>query len=104
MKRFILLTLFASPSYAAPFLVTDPIDPNADVCVVTINGVTQTVPPVVEGGQKICKVDLAGAQGGQNDVSLKVRNNLWGVESAAAPFAFTKPASIAAPSTIRLVP
>jgi hypothetical protein len=113
MHRKLALTLItlavalgiALPVFAAPFLITDAIDPNADQCVYQVgSGAPQVFPPVTENGQRLCKIDLASAPSGPSSITVRVRNSLWGVESAAAPFAFTKPTSLAAPANTRLVP
>lgn len=90
---------------AAPFLVTDPVDANADRCVYTVKGGTpQEFPVVVEAGQRICKIDLAGAAVGTNDITLAVKSSLWGTVSTAVPFAFSRPSNLPAPANSRLVP
>lgn len=101
-----LLALFALPAYAAPFLVTDPVDANADRCVLTMKGAApQELPVITEAGQRICKVDVGPIFAvGPNDLTLSVKNALWGVASTAVPFAASKPGTVQPPSNIRLVP
>jgi hypothetical protein len=100
-----LLLGLALPAAASPFLVTDPVDANADQCVYQVKGgAVQTFPVVVEAGQRICKVNLAAASVGVNDITLKVRNSLWGTESPAVPFVFTRPGSLPVPANTRIAP
>jgi hypothetical protein len=91
---------------AAPFLVTDPVDPNADQCVYKVGTSAEQVFPVTTDPAlgRICKVDLANAVVGTNSITLKVRNSLWGKDSDPVPFGFTRPATVAVPANTRIVP
>jgi hypothetical protein len=96
---------FPAGAHAAPYLVTDPVDDNADACVYQVGtAAPQIFPVVTEQGKRLCKIDLANAAEGTNNITLRVRNTLWGKESASVPFSFTRPATVSAPANMRLVP
>jgi hypothetical protein len=100
-----LLLGLALPAAASPFLVTDPVDANADQCVYQVKGgPVQSFPVLLEAGQRICKINLSSAAVGVNDITLRVRNNLWGTESPAVPFVFTRPGSLPVPANTRIAP
>jgi hypothetical protein len=106
MKKLLLLMLVSPSVLAAPFLITDPVDANADRCVYTVKGGTpQEFPVTVDPTLgRICKVDLASAPTGTNDITLAVKSSVWGTASANVPFAFTRPATVTAPANTRIVP
>jgi hypothetical protein len=114
MKRWLAVLLFASfPVFAAPFLVADVPDLNADTCVYTTNAGAVVASPVVVdaviglpvNSNRICKVDLVASPLGTNNIKLRLRtgSGLWG-DSADVPFSFVRPASTSTPAGMRLVP
>ena len=101
-KLFILvLVLFATPLYAAPFLVSDPNPASEEVTVFKLS---------FDGGAAIDSVpvsnavrhDLAGITSGSHTVTAQACN-LWGCSVVSAPFAFTKTIP-SVPGGMRIVP
>ena len=110
MKKLMLLALFCSSAYSAPFMVSDP-DPTgaANKCVyqegtgTIVETAVAAVPPSTLVGS--CKVDLAGFATGTHNLQVWFKSDLWGVTSVKVPFAFTKPsASGTGPTNLRLEP
>ena len=111
MRLLISISAFALslPAFSAPFLVTDPIDPRATECVLTMKGgQPQTFAPSLSGADKICRIDVGPIFApGPNDLTLLVAytDPLYGrLASTAVPFSAVRPGAIPAPSTLRLVP
>ena len=94
---------------AAPFLVTDPVDANGELCVLTMQGAApQEFPVQTVGGQRICRIDVGPIFAvGPNVLTLAVAKNdaVFGrLASTAVPFSAVKPGPPPAPTNIRLVP
>jgi hypothetical protein len=111
MARFLLVLLLLAPlaGRASPFVVSDPLDPSVTDCGIFLDAAPkQTVPVTIAGAGKICKFDLAGIANGAHTVKATaiVNDPVWGVQESpqSAPLSFTKPASPAAPATLRLAP
>ena len=107
MKRFIQALLFtlllAYPLFAgaAPYLTCDPYTALESVdqfVVVMDGGGQQTVAAqVMADGKTRLWFDLGTVSVGTHNMTIKAKNSVWGQESTAAPFVFSKPASCAAP-------
>ena len=112
MKRIILIILsiflISSIAFASPFLICDPYPVGAsqpDQFVLVIDAgspITSLAETLVDGAKRL-KYDLAGISTGSHSVTVKARIDLWGLESTAVPFSFTKPAAAVAPSGIGLI-
>jgi hypothetical protein len=111
MKRLLALSLMLAAAYAsaAPFIVSDPIDPKATHCGWKFNAEARVdVPVALSGTDKICKVDLAGRAPGSytiNATAVAV-DPLWGrMESApSANFTQAVPGQLGSPSGLVIVP
>lgn len=125
MTRTLALLAFAfsAPALAAPFIACD-LDARATHSAIafctTINNATtppscsqwgawsSDAPAAIVGAAKECRHDIASAAQGQNMVVVKAIavDPAWGRQESApsAPFSFTRPASPAAPATIRIAP
>ena len=111
MKRLLGLSLLLAATYAsaAPFIVSDPLDPRATHCGWKFNAEARTdVPAALSGTNKICKVDLAGRAPGSytiNATAVAV-DPVWGrMESApSANFTQAVPGTPGAPSGLVIVP
>jgi hypothetical protein len=96
---FFLGWLFVANAHASPFLVCDP-QTGVTHYVVTIDGVTDTVPAFDLGdGTVMLKYDLASLGDGEHNCQVKSKN-IWG-ESVAVPFVFTKAAAVV-PGRLRI--
>jgi len=110
MKKLIAAFLLSPLSaFAAPFVVTDPVAPGVTHCGVLFDSQPKQVIQVTnEGGQNICKFDLAGISAGPHQVRMTAQINdpIWGsLESAeSAPLDFVKPGVPAAPTGMQLAP
>ena len=82
----ISVSLMASWSYAAPFVVTEPMTVDITECDFELDGTVTTVPAEVD---ESCKLDLAGIKVGDHAVKVKARN-LWGESEYSPPFLFPK--------------
>lgn len=90
MKKLLViaLILFATPLYAAPFLVSDPNPASEEVTVFKLSfdgGAAIDTAPV----SNAVRYDLAGITSGSHTVTGQACN-LWGCSEVSAPFAFTK--------------
>lgn len=102
-------SLFAASAQAAPFLTTDPVDPLATVCVLTMKGAApQEFSVSTVSGQRICRIDVGPIfAAGPNDLTLAVARTdpVWGrVASPEVPFSSVKPGPLPAPTGIKLAP
>lgn len=79
----VLSVCLAGVAFASPFIVTDPVT-NVDNCIITVDGVATTLPPV----DGTCKFDVGSVSTGEHLVSI-VTENIWG-QSTSVPFSFTK--------------
>lgn len=105
----IAMLLAAGTVYAAPFVVSGPLDARATHCGWALDSGERSDSPVAaSGADKICKLDLAGLAAGPHTITATAVavDTIWGrLESAAsAPFAFDVPTTPSAPSGLRLVP
>lgn len=89
MKRLLCLLLFcAAGAQAAPFLVSDPsTDPAVDTCALQ-EGTVLTRLPTVAGA---CHADLTAATPGAHSITVWFESSVWGTQSAAVPFTFSRP-------------
>jgi hypothetical protein len=108
-----ILALLAASAHAAPFLQADvPADAAVDGC--TLAGLPGAIAPKVApvagtladgSAGRVCRWDLTALPAGSYTVTAKTQASIWGAESAAsAPFAFTRPGSLAPSGPPRLVP
>lgn len=102
-SSFILGLLLVSPAVlAAPFVVSDPLDPAATHCGWSMDAGTRADAPVaMSGTNKICKLDLAHLSGGSHTVSATAvaLDAVWGRRESvpSALFTFAVPTIPAAP-------
>lgn len=95
---------------AAPFVITDPVDPATTQCGVFLDAAAkQVIPVTVSGTSKICKYDLATLASGSHTVqmtAITVNDPVWGSRESAksTPLAFTKPDVPAPPASLGLSP
>jgi hypothetical protein len=89
MKLLLFALLFVSvQTWSAPFLVTDPsTDATADTCAWQ-EGTVVTRTPLVAAA---CHSDLAAVTTGAHSITVWFESSVWGTQSAAVPFAFTRP-------------
>jgi hypothetical protein len=87
------LALFATPAFAAPFLVSDPVP--------AVQGASTTFHAVesVTGGVR-CNIDLA-SDAKSGTVTVAFRDSVLGETGPTSNFAF---GTIGAPSGLRLIP
>lgn len=105
----LILALFAAQATAAPFIVSDPLDPRATHCGWVIDsGTKQDVLVGTAAADKVCKYDLSAVAVGTHTVTATAVaiDPVWGrMESASSvPFSFTRPAPSGVPTGFRLVP
>jgi hypothetical protein len=104
------LLMVAANALAAPFLVTDPLDPAATSCGVYMDAAAKvTIPVGLDAtGKPICKYDLVSVAVGSHTVQLTAMDNdpIWGSRESAksAPFAFSRPGTLPIPANSRLSP
>ena len=91
LKVFLtLIALVCAPAWAAPFLVCNP-STDADVDIVAWQeGTVITRSPTVAGA---CHADLVAITPGTHSITVWFESTLWGTQSAAVPFSFSKPSS-----------
>ena len=111
MKRALYVLLVAAPltASAAPFVVSDPLDPRATNCGILMDAAPKVVIPVVaEAGGNICKFDLAGISNGSHTVKMTAIANdpIWGSQESAesVPLSFVRPAAPSVPGGLELQP
>lgn len=101
----VLMLLGSMDARAAPFVVSDPVDANADTCVHKLDGAVDAETEL--GQDRGCKIDLAGVAPGQHQIQVKVRSKtnpgVW-ADSAYVPFSFVLRGTLADPLNIRLAP
>lgn len=113
MKRllvFIGALLFAAAVHAAPFVVSDPVDPATTHCGVFLNAAAKvTVPVTVTATVKTCQYDLANLASGSHTIAMtalvaKTATNTGAESAKSSPLAFSKPDAPAAPAGLGLSP
>ena len=111
MRKILLLvlTLLSPVALAAPFAVSDPLDPASTHCGVLLDAAAKVVIPVTpDAGGNICKFDLAGISNGSHTVRMTAIANdpVWGSQESAEslPLSFVRPGQPAAPGLLRLQP
>lgn len=88
MKKLLVLLLFSCSANAAPFLTTDPGPVGAaDTCVYQESTVITRTPLV----NNACHANLVAVTPGAHTFSVWFENSLWGTQSAAVPFTFSRP-------------
>ena len=86
----ILLAIVCVPAGAAPFLVSNPTpDVATDTCAWQ-DGTVITRSPTVAGA---CHADLSTVTPGAHSITVWFESSVWGTQSAAVPFSFSKPSS-----------
>jgi hypothetical protein len=108
-KLFAVSLLLPVSALASPFVISDPVDPAVTDCGIFLDAAPkQTVPVTLSGTSKICKFDIAGIANGAHTIKATaiINDSIWGVLESpqSVPLSFTKPASPAAPATLRLAP
>lgn len=113
MKRAILFFSFVfvhAITAAAPFVVTDPVDPATTHCGVLLNVAPKLIVPVTTaGGVKNCRYDLATLASGSHTITMtaiveKTANNTGAESAPSSPLAFSKPGVPAVPAGLALSP
>lgn len=112
MKRplIFLAAMFAATAFAAPFVVSNPVDPATTHCGVTLNATPKiTVPVTVTGTVKTCQYDLANLASGSHSITMtaiveKTATNTGAESAQSPPLAFAKPAAPAVPGGLALSP
>jgi hypothetical protein len=111
MKRLLALSLLLAATYAsaAPFIVSDPLDPRVTHCNWQFNDEPNVETLVAShGADKICKIDLAGRPVGTYVVNAVAVADIpgWGRYGSAPSENFTLvvPGQPVAPSGLRIVP
>ena len=110
MKKLLAILAFVPSAYAAPFVVSDPVDPATTQCGVFLNAAPKvTVPVTVTAGVKTCKYDLATLASGTHTVkmtAITINDPVWGSQESAqsAPLAFSRPGVPVAPVGLGLSP
>lgn len=101
----VVLLILVGSAQAAPFIVSDPVDENADTCVHKLDGALDAETGL--GADRGCRIDLAGVAPGQHHIQVKVRSKanpgVW-ADSAYVPFSFVLQGTLADPVNIRLAP
>jgi hypothetical protein len=103
------ILLLAATVYAAPFIVSDPVDTHATHCGWKMDAGARTdVAVVLSGTNKICKLDLAGLAAGSHTASATAVaiDPTWGRSEspASANFTFAVPSLPTVPSGLKLTP
>lgn len=111
MKILLALCLLISTiATAAPFVVSNPVDPATTHCGVTLNATPKiTVPVTVTGTVKTCQYDLANLASGSHSITMtaiveKTATNTGAESAQSLPLAFSKPAAPAVPGGLALSP
>lgn len=112
MNRALLaagVLLASATAQAAPFVVSDPLDPSATHCGFKMDAQARTdVPVALSGTDKICRLDVAGLSVGSHVVNATTvaTDAVWGRREspASANFTFSVPAVPGAPSGLGLKP
>jgi hypothetical protein len=94
---------------AAPFVVSDPVDPEATHCGFKMDSAARTdVAVAMSGTAKICKLDLAGLGSGSHTVNATTVDidPVYGRRESvpSANFTFVVPTAPPAPSGLKLQP
>ena len=105
----VVLTLMSPMALAAPFVVSDPLDPRATHCGVLMDSAPkQVIPVTAEAGGNICKFDLSGVAEGSHTVrmtSIAMDGAVtWGESVASPPLSFVKQGVPNAPAGLELRP
>ena len=108
-KLMVVLMLMSTSALAAPFVVSDPLDPRATHCGILMDATAKVVIPVVaEAGGNICKFDLAGISNGAHTVKATAIaiDPIWGSQESveSLPLSFVKPGVPTAPGGLGLQP
>jgi hypothetical protein len=97
------------PVSAAPFVVSDPLDPRATSCGVLLDAAAKvTIPVTTQGTDKICKYDISGVSVGAHTIRMTTIANdpVWGSQESvpSAPLSFARPSGVSAPAGLELQP
>jgi hypothetical protein len=108
-KLFAVLLLCATSAVAAPFIVSDPLDPRATNCGVFLDSAAKAVIPVTSVATgNICKFDVGGISNGSHTIKMTAIANdpVWGsLESAESlPLVFARPGQTTIPGGLKLAP
>jgi hypothetical protein len=113
MKKLLLLALFSSSAFSAPFVTTDPLSPGATSCGVFLDASPKIViavsPATAPLVGNICKFDVGNVSVGSHTIkmtAIPVPDPIWGTQESAqsSPLSFIRPAAISVPSGLQLVP
>ena len=99
------ILFYSAAVFAKPFITTQATDSEITHYVVTIDGTDDTVIPEDLGdGTVRLHYDLAplNLSDGNHSVTIQGVNDLWGLETNAVPFEFSKPATLTDPAGIGL--
>jgi hypothetical protein len=99
----VITVLWATPVFAAPFLVCDPY-PGADYFVVTglPAAISASNCPPDPTGTYGTKLDLATLAVGSYTVTIQACSNIWGCTPASSPLVFPRPNLGPSPTNGRL--
>lgn len=106
---FVLLVAASLSVSAAPFVVSDPLDPRATNCGVFLDAAAKvTIPVTADGTDKVCKYDISGVSVGSHTIRMTAIANdpVWGSQESvqSSPLSFVRPSAPAAPAGLGLQP
>jgi hypothetical protein len=109
LALYVLLAAVPLTASAAPFVVSDPLDPRATHCGVLLDAAAKvTIPVTAATGGNICKFDVGGIANGSHTIRMTAIaiDPIWGSQESAesSPLSFVKPAPPATPGLLRLQP
>lgn len=99
---FLVTSVSASPFLVCDFYPAGDSQPDQFSLVIDEGAPIISAAEVVDGKARL-HYDLAGISPGHHSVFVKAINSLWGLESPAVPFEFTRPAGVTSPAVIGLV-
>ena len=108
-KLFAVLLLCATSTFAAPFIVSDPLDPRATDCGVFLDSAAKVVIPVTPmPAGNICKFDVGGVSNGSHTIKMTAIANdpVWGSQESdeSLPLVFARPGQPTIPGGLKLAP
>ena len=90
--------MFSSSALCDPFLATVPTDNAVTVYKFVFDGVSSDIQPSTNTDGKFLMVyDLVGISNGVHSGTVQAVNELWGLQTSAVPFEFTKPDQLTDP-------
>lgn len=106
----LVLALFSPIAFAAPFVVTNPLDASTVSCGVFLDTAAKvTIPITAVTGGNICKFDIGTVSTGSHIIAMSaiaVNDPIWGSQESAksVPLSFTRPGPPAVPTGLILQP